>query len=191
MTKLDTNKQISLDSLDTGISVIPPQSEGFFKQNCMVCLHKQGHTSGVSLKVNVLGDDNSYSLLWSGEVTERLLKAYGNDHNKATDFGAVAISLLLIRDCTEYNVIEQAYIGSAVDYFLAYKNSDDTLIFNEVVAYLEISGIRSETPDNTIERRIKEKTQRLQRLNLSQKDLPTLISVIEFGLPQARIVQHG
>ena len=44
-------KQLDLDSLAIHVPAIPPDAVGFYKLNCMVCMHRNGHSSGVKLRV--------------------------------------------------------------------------------------------------------------------------------------------
>jgi len=179
---LDAARTLTLESLGE-IPVVPPEAADFYKQNCMVCFHSQGHRSGVGLKVVYKDSNETYQVYWSGEVTRELIRAYA-DLVQATEPAACAIALLLIQELTELTGVEQATRGTAVDYYLAPKNRDDDLIFNRA-ARLEASGILEEKGTNTVERRIKEKARRLNR----EDDLPTFIAIVEFKQPWAKVVE--
>jgi len=121
---------------------------------------------------------------WDGNVTIQIDRAY-QDSNKATDFGACVIALLLLRELTEFTAIQQSNVGTTIDYYLIRQGQpDDTFIFDNA-GYLEVSGIRRETPDNTIEDRIKDKVKRLRK----QEDLPTFISIVEFSRPWSKTIE--
>ncbi len=182
-------KTLTLESLANGIPVMPKEAVGFYKQNCLVCFHTQGHQSGVNLTVHYGSSLNeaeitphSFAICWSGEVTSELLKAY-RDLVRATDNAACAIALLLVRELTEFTAIEQACIGTTIDYYLVSKQHHDDLIFNQA-ARLEVSGILRENESNTVEARLKRK---LNRLKLA-RNLPTFIVVVEFSQPWAKMV---
>lgn len=177
-------RNLDLDSLGQGIPVIPEEAAGFYKQNCLVCFHSQNHTSGVGLETHHGLAVENLEVQWTGELTDQILRSY-KDENKTTDAGALAIALLLIREITNYTAIEQSNVGTTIDYYLAYKDQqDDTLIFNHA-AYLEVSGIRAETSDNTVEGRINQKIRRLSK----DQDVPALIVVVEFSKPWAKMVE--
>lgn len=177
---------ISLDSLSYGIPTIPPRSAGFFIENSMVCFDSQGHSSGVIIVVKTDDNEDCFRVTWVGEVTEQLYKAYGNDERRTTDNGAVAMALLLVRELTDYTVVEQAGLGTTIDYFLSTKQTDDTLIFNDTEAYLEVRGIRKETKGNTIVGAVRRKVKRLK----TPEDLPSYIVVVEFSKPFSRMTCH-
>lgn len=177
---------ISLESLPLGIPTIPERAAGYYIETCMFCFDSQGHASGLILDVKTDNKDECFSITWDGEITEQHHRAYGNDDKRTTDYGAVTIALLLIRELTEYTAVEQAGLGTTIDYFLANKLTDDTLIFNEVKAYLEVRGIRKEARGNTVQSALKKK---LKRLN-TPEDLPSYIVVVEFNKPHSRMTYH-
>ncbi len=174
---------LDIESLAHGIPVLQPAMVAFYKQNCMVCFDSEHHVSGVRLEHYQNDDLHLFEVRWHGQVTEHLRRSY-RDQNKTTDFAACAIALLLVRELTEYQAIEQSAVGTTIDYYLIPNDQhDDTLIFNHS-AYLEVSGIRHETSTNTVAGRIKEK---IQRLNTSE-DLPVLIAIVEFSRPWSKMV---
>lgn len=173
---------ILLDSLSEGIPVIPLEAAGFYKQNCMVCLHRQGHSSGTSMNVHYNETNQSYVVKWNGEITDQILSAY-RDESKNVDFAACTIALILIRELTEYTTIEQSALGTTIDYYLVSERPNDKLLFNHA-ARLEVSGINHENPDNTVDDRIKSKKRRLKK----EGDLLDIIAVVEFGKPWSKMV---
>lgn len=178
-------QSLQLEALGNCIPVIPEDAVGFYKHNCMVCLHSQGHYSGVALHVKNGNYTTAFTINWNGTVTEELQRAYA-DMSKATDFAACTLALLLVRELTEYLPVEQSVIGTTIDYWLASKKPEDDLIFNHT-ARLEVSGILCENEENTIDKRIKQK---INRLN-PKKGLPALIVVVEFSKPQSKMVNYG
>jgi hypothetical protein len=176
-------KILNLDTLSTNIPVITNEGAGFYKENCMICLDNQGHISGVGLSVDYRGNNDRFDIVWTGHVTDPLKNAY-RDLIRATDYGACAIALLLLRELTDYKAIEQAVIGTTVDYFLISDYGDDTLIFNHS-ARLEVSGILKESPMNTVRARISAKQRRLK----PSTTLPALIIIVEFSNPKSAVVE--
>lgn len=173
---------LDLDSLAQGIPVICADAAGFYKHNCMICLHDQGHSTGVNLYVEREQGNTHLPVRWVGTVDSQMRKAYA-DLRKATEHAACAIGLLLVRELTDYTAVEQASIGTTVDYYLIPQVTDDILIFTHA-ARLETSGILKEEGSNTVDRRAREKLRRLKA-----HDLPAIITVVEFGSPKSKMVE--
>ena len=172
---------IALESLSESIPVMLPEIAEFHKLNCMICFHKNGHTTRVGMDVNSLNQKTTISISWMGEVTEQHLKSL-QDENKATDFADCAIALLLIRETSNFTAVEQSATGTSIDYYLTENGRSDDLIFNKS-ARLEVSGILNASASNSIRSRINEKKRRLKR----QDDFIDLIAIVEFGKPQSVI----
>lgn len=175
-------RQLDLDSLSTEIPVMTPGYAGYCKESCMVCLESQGHSSGVTLSVDWGGDNENLTVRWVGSADSQM-KAAHHEPTTATDAGACAIALLLVRELTDYTAVQQAAIGTTVDYFLARRPLDDTLVFNHA-ARLEASGIREEKGTNTVSARA---NRRLGRLK--DDSLPALIVIVEFASPKSKMVR--
>jgi hypothetical protein len=170
-----------LESLSESIPVMLPEIAAFHKLNCMICFFKNGHTSGVSMEVNSLNHKSTFSFSWAGEVSDQLQKSL-QDENKASDFAACAIALLLIRETSSYTAVEQSVTGTTIDYYLTEQGRFDDLIFNKS-ARLEVSGILTASPSNSIRNRINEKKRRLKPEN----GYMDIIAIVEFGKPQSVI----
>ncbi len=155
---------------------------GYFKEACMVCFDSQGHPSGVRLSVDWGGNNEDVTVHWLGTVDDQMRAAH-NETTRATDSGACAIALLLVRELTDYTAVRQASIGTTIDYFLAEQPLDDTLLFNHA-ARLEASGIREEKGSNTVSARAKRKLSRLK-----DDSLPALVVIVEFASPKSKMVQ--
>lgn len=175
--------KFSLESLADGIPAITHQALGFYKENCMVCFHRNGHRSGVGLRVRYEDCNRLYEVCWSGDVTEQLLRNYSRVP-RVTEDAACAIALLLVRELTEFTGVEMSSLGTTIDYYLAPQNQDKDLIFNRA-ARLEATGILEENEQNTVESRIKKKLRRLK----PERDLPTFIVVVEFSKPWSKMVE--
>jgi hypothetical protein len=175
--------KLDIDSLADGIPVIDEEAVGFYKLNCMASFYNQGHASGVKLKVEYENVNKTFEVCWSGDMTSQQKRNYA-DLNRATDHAACAIALLLIKEMTELTAIEQARIGTSVDYYLIPKAQNNNLIVNQATARLEISGILCQNENNTVDRRIKKKVKRLKANNL-----PTFIVVVEFSKPWVKIIK--
>ncbi|HIE00928.1 MAG TPA: hypothetical protein EYP59_11680 [Thiotrichaceae bacterium] len=138
--------KLDIASLADGIPVIDEEVVAFYKLNCMACFQNQNHASGLELKVTYENVEQTFQInktfevCWSGEMTSQQQRNYAY-LQRATDHAACAIALLVIREMTELTAIEQARIGTTVDYYLLPKAKSHNLIVNQAEARLEISGI--------------------------------------------------
>ena len=174
---------LSLESLEQ-VPVVR-RTAPFYQEKCMVCLDSQGHRSGVTLSVRFKSSSTAFRICWSGQVTEQMSLSHA-DLQEAVEFAACAITFLLVPELTELTTIRQAVKGTTVDYYLAPKDRDDLLIFNDA-ARLEISGILVESENNSVESRIKGKLKRLKPDPGGA--FSTLISVVEFSQPWSKVVE--
>ena len=141
-----------------------------------VCLEWQGHTPGVSLRVQ--GDVvHSHELRWS-PATDQMRRAWA-DEQEATEEGASGIALLLTRQETGYSVNSRSRKGTGIDFWLG--SNPDVLITS---ARLEVSGILNGDAA-TIRNRVREKMGQTERSDAS--DLPVYVCVIEFSAPVAHL----
>lgn len=181
---------IQLDDLATHAPALTTAMAMFYRENCMVCMDNQGHTTGVMMEVNFADTHEGTSVSWHGTVTDATRASY-DDREKRVDFGACgAIALLLMPEFAGLRAVRPSAKGNAIDYYLA-PPDEEHLIFNEG-AVLEVSGIQAENPRNTVADRIYRKRRRLHDLRASvtsqTPDPPTYICVVEFGQPKARVV---
>lgn len=183
MMVINNNQRIVLESLDQGIPVLTTDAAGFYKENCLICLDECGHKSGVLLKLKEQQFEEYIEVQWTSEITTQMKMTHA-DLVQATEFGACAIALLIIRDITKYTAVSRAVIGTTIDYYLAPKDSieeflsEETLIFNQSVL-LEATGILKETKSNSVYSRMNKKLDRLK----NPKNLRTFIIVVEFSKP--------
>ena len=138
--------------------------------------------------MNVKTDESQTccNIHWEGEITEKIKRLFRGNKNKTTEIAATTVALLLIPIFTEFTSIEEAPIGSTVDYFLSSNQPDDTYIFNNIEAYCEIRGIREEKKGNTVQGAIRKKVNRLKKI----EDLPTYIVIVEFSKPFSRVTSR-
>ena len=175
---------LDIESLRNGIPFI---SDGWFhlyKEKCMVAFSSQGHENGVPMKITVNGNIKNANILWEGEINQQLIDSHA-DSKKTTDDAACAIALLIIREFTDYTAYKTTDAsGERVDYYLKpqSQDQDETLIFNNT-AYLEVSGIRRETPNNSVKKRLKEKKDRAKSSIMLKDAEATYICIVEFSKP--------
>lgn len=171
---------LDLNTLATGFPHIPPDCGASIAQACLICLENQRHVSGVRLRVQ--GDFvSTFRLLWSTQVTEAE-RRYWSDLAEATEHAATGIAILLIRALTGYTVIERARKGTGFDWWLG---TEDDLF--QAKARLEVSGVLRGSR-RRIDTRIAEKM--LQTKQSDRLGLPAFVVVVEFSLPQARVVRR-
>ncbi len=154
----------------------------YYAESCVIALENQGHRTGVSLKVE--GErEASFVLNWQ-PVSKR---GGWQEPRDVAEHGAIAIAFLLTVNLTDYQVVEQAVIGTGFDYWLGFK--EDSAHFdpdNYLNARLEVSGMNKGSRGK-ISQRIK---QRLRRLGLSDfLNIPAFIIVTEFGEPVSIIIE--
>jgi hypothetical protein len=179
-------KIIDIDSLQYGIPFITKGWFELYKEKCLIAFSNQNHSSGVEMSVDFGNIKDISSVLWSGETNQQLIHSHA-DSKKTTDDAACAISLLLIREYTDYTAYKTSDAsGERIDYYLKKKecDQDETLIFNNS-AYLEVSGIREEKEKNTISNRLKQKTNRLKDSTISFNDDPVFVCIVEFRKPSS------
>ena len=142
-----------------------------------ICLESQKHQPGAALAVRGIAD-RSYQLNWT-PLTGGQSALW--QYNRATEMGAEAIAILLVKNETPYRVVEASVRGTGVDFWLG----DDTDDVFQRKARLEISGIRRGS-DALVSRRAAEKRNQTAQSDYSQT--PAYIIVVEFGRPLAEIV---
>lgn len=143
----------------------------------MVCMHKCEHKTGKILQLS--GDlKKTLSLQWEDYFDEQIDSAW-QDEIEYTDNGAVCLSALLVKECTDYTIIRRARIGTGIDYWLGKEND---ILFQDS-ARLEISGIFEESKTNTVQKRFNKKKRQVQ--SSDSTSLPVYISIIEFSSPKA------
>jgi hypothetical protein len=170
-------RELNLSDLTAGIDAINPVIGAFLAQACAVCLDRHNHQTGIALTVN--GEfDETFALHWNVSTE---LERRGFDTQEPTHFGACCVAVLLIRELTNYTVIERACIGTGIDYWLGNKNE---LPFQQA-ARLEVSGIGA-GDDREIKKRVKEK---LAQTKPSDGTLPAYVIVVEFSSPKSQLVK--
>jgi hypothetical protein len=175
------NETINLSDIRNGFpgmsSVICAQCY----EACMVCFHRHNHNDGVLLDLQ--GDVIAkIALQWEDYFDDQIDRTW-KDPEYSTEHGAICISAMLVKECTEYTIIERSRKGTGVDYWLG--KEDDIPFHNS--ARLEISGIFKESEKNNLNKRLKIKKKQTNQSDSMQ--LPAYISIIEFSNPQAIFVK--
>ena len=175
---------LNLNSLHNGIPALSQGKAEMLKETCIWCLDECNHHNGVTIRVQNGEKKEKLPICWEEESVDKETIKRTYNKKDAIEYGAEAVSFLLIRDCTEYTAIRRASTGTGIDYWLGNKKTTGNNIFNNT-ARLEVSGILEETSSNSIQRRVKEK---LKQTAPTDHTFPVFISVIEFSEPQAEMV---
>ena len=152
----------------------------YLAESAAVCLASRGHQPGTTLRVEGI-IELDLELVWS-HVTPQMERAY-DDLQEATEAGACALAILLIRESLGLTVIRRSRKGSGVDYWLGPGGPGDvqgSLAFQQV-ARLEVSGILQGTPSQTAAR-LKQKQAQTRRSH--ETCIPAYVVVVEFGGPR-------
>lgn len=170
-------RTINLSDIKNGFPGIDPASAACYYVACMVCLHRNNHGNEIFLEL-IEDKEASITLIWDDYFDEQIDRTW-KDQEYATEHGAVCISAMLVRECTDYTIIERSRKGTGFDYWLGH---EDIIPFQNS-ARLEISGIFKETEQNNVEKRFKMKKKQTNQSDDS--GLPAYISIVEFSKPKA------
>lgn len=170
--------EINLDTLGNGIMGLTQEFGRFLLQACTVCLDNQSHSSGVELNLAASNGIQSLNLNWSTVVNDQVKRNW-SDLQEATEYAATGIAIKLAETYSDSNCIERSSKGTGFDYWLGYE--DDIGLFQRKER-LEISGILKENASNSLEKRVKIKTE--QTKASSKTGLNAHVCVVEFGNPK-------
>ena len=146
-----------------------------------ICLESQHHTPGVLLSVRgggITADDCQLHWTPSAARDSRMWQL-----NQATEWGAGAVAILLVKSATPYQDFDAATQGTGIDFWLG----DGSDILFQRKARLEISGIRNGS-DADIARRSAAKLRQTRQSDAAQ--IPAYVVVVEFGRPLAEVHQR-
>jgi hypothetical protein len=175
---------LNLHQLAEGIPALTRSLGEVHAECAAVCLEHQGHQESVELHVRGVKDVRFE--LSRPTVTDQMRRAHF-DLQRATEYGACGVALLLAREVTGLTAIEQSRKGTGFDYWIgAADQPPSTLVFQKS-ARLEISGLLSAT-EKQFAGRIRQK---LRQSEPSDKTgLPAFAIVIDFGRPQAEVAER-
>ena len=166
-------KTLEIETLKEKVTKISGNQCNYYSEACIVLLEELTHSPGVFMYVD--GDVRAtYSLVWSTKPITSGWKAKA----KLVENAATAIAFFLVSEETDYTIIEEASIGTGVDYWLGYK--EDHALYDEdnfMNARLEISGIRDDI--SKIQGRLKKKLKQVTPTDST--GLPAYVVIAEFG----------
>lgn len=147
-----------------------------------VCLDDQRHPEGVALQIDGI-QSCILELQWS--AIDDTIRRFNADQEVATEYGAYGIAALLMPYLTNLTIIERSVKGKGFgfDFWLGSINDPTTLFQRK--ARLEVSGIRRGS-EAILQSRVKMK---LKQISPSDLVAPGYVAVVEFGTPQAQIVE--
>ena len=176
---------LDLRTLGTGIPTLNPGKAMMLQEACKWCLLTCCHDVGVEILNNYNGEKKEFPIIWDKNTSDlqKLSLSYNSDDG--IEFGAEALSLLLVRECTEYTAVRRAANGEGIDYWLGKKRGNVNNFFSVKDARLEISGILKESNTNTIQTRVNRK---LNQTKPTDGTSPVFVSIIEFSYPKSEMV---
>ena len=133
----------------------------------------------------MIGFANSiYALAWP-RTTHQTLRALA-DSQEATEYGATAIAVLLVKKEFGYAAVERAVKGTGIDYWLGHETDGPPF---QHKARLEVSGIlHIKGSHKDVVREIASRVrQKIRQTQPSSGSLPAYVIVVEFGTPLAEI----
>jgi hypothetical protein len=157
-----------------------------FGSNCAdaasICLEDQCHSNPVYFQIEGIGS-GLIEVEWS-EVNDTM-RRFNADREVSTEYGAYGMVALIMPVLTNLTVIERSMKGRDLgfDFWLG-ELGDASEVFQRK-ARLEVSGIRNGSPTQ-VQSRVNIK---LRQISPSDAVAPGYVAVIEFGTPQARIVE--
>lgn len=173
-----TSRNLDLNTLREGLPSVTSEFGACCAQAATICLEDQGHPLVTDLVIR--GQLSENCKLIRLEVTDQMQRCW-NDEKVTTEHGAYGVAFLIIRDLTEFTVIERSRIGPGFDYWLGH---EEELPFQNK-AKLEVSGIRNGV-DSDINKRVKQKKKQTEKAGRS---LPIYIIIVEFSSPIAQMEQ--
>ena len=184
--RASSGQQISimLNLNDLGNAYFPgitPEIGKALAQAGSICLDSKGHSPGAILATQG-SSSNRYTLQWT-PATAQAFRAW--QRNRATEWGAEGIAVLLAKVETPYTVIEASVQGEGIDCWLG----DEADVTFQRKARLEVSGIRwDETvAEADITNRVRAKLRQTTQSDHTQT--PAYVIVVEFSRPVAEVRQ--
>jgi hypothetical protein len=172
-------KRLSLGDVWRGMPEVARCTCKHYADAARACLSRCGHARVVRLLAD--GDESrEFALAW-GRADDRVMRTH-MDLQDAAEHGAHAVSFLMVRELTNYQVIRQSRKGTGVDWHLGRR---DRFLFQDA-ARLEVSGILKGS-EADLAKRVQRKLEQTSQSDLTR--LPAFVSVTEFGTPRTRFLK--
>lgn len=159
---------------------LEPSLGGTLANAAAVCMHANGHASGVLLSVSGEYRDQ-LELCWNGP-TQRVRRSYA-DLQEATEFGAAGVAIATLNRIDGFIVMQRSRKGTGFDYWMAKKGEPTGPLFQGCIP-LEVSGILN-GDDAELQRRVRIKRQQIG----GSYSARAKVAVVEFGTPRTRIAR--
>lgn len=173
---------LQLDQLSSGFKGVTPALGKSYTEAASVCFDEQGHLNG-NCRLTVRSDERSQFTLHWLQVTDQMKRSYA-DYDEATEWGAICVALIVVKELTGMTVFERSYRGTGFDYYIGLEAVESRPFDNK--ARLEISGLRKATSQK-VTARVRKKCKQTQ---VSDGCLPALVAVVEFSQPLAQVVKR-
>lgn len=178
---INIDNSIIIHDIKMGMPGISPAVGTQLYEAFMVCMIRLNHIS--TTKLSLAGEkEMTLSLHWDNYYNDQIDNSW-KDQEYCTDHAAVCLSALLVKECTEYTIIQRSRKGTGIDYWLG-KDTESPFMNS---ARLEVSGIFRESKTNTLDGRLKIKKK--QSTASEYTKLPAYISIVEFSKPKAIFVK--
>ncbi|MEE3719784.1 hypothetical protein V2H45_23865 [Tumidithrix elongata RA019] len=178
---MENIEEIELVKLGKGLPAITLSFGATLAEACAICLEERGHSQGV--EISIYGDFKATFKLYWQTITDQMLRCW-NDREYTTEQAAYGIAFILVRNLTDFTVIERSRKGTGFDYWLGVEGEANELPFQNKVR-LEVSGIR-EGDDRRVKSRVKQK---VEQTKASDGTFPAYIVVVEFSKPLSFMVR--
>lgn len=177
-------QSIHFEELKIGMPGLSRSIGQYLAEAGAYCLAASGHHSGVVLKVERV-EKELLQLEWDEIIDQQVVRSW-NDQQEATEYGATAIAVLLLKQYTDYTIVERSFKGTGFDYWLGTgKYNENVLPFEQRTARLEVSGIWKTSLTNTLAGRVRRKIRQVEQGGYS--DIPAVIIVVEFHTPKSKM----
>jgi hypothetical protein len=179
--RLPLPTSINLEQLRENLDYLVASMSAYMCDCLVVCLSEENHKTGLLLKVETEDNEHKFRIEWTTQVTPHLIGAT-RDEERTTEWAAMGIAILLALKLTGYPYIFTSRKGLGIDFAL----SNDAIEMTEE-AHLEVSGIRKESPTNTIKRRLVIKKSQTEPSDALK--MPIFISITEFSEPKSLFIK--
>jgi hypothetical protein len=180
--RLPLPKSINLEQLRENLDYLVASMSAYMCDCLVVCLSEENHNTGLILTVDTEDKTYNFRIEWTTKITPHLIGAT-RDEERTTEWAAMGIAVLLVRELTDYPYIYTRRKGEGIDFCLS---KNDTIFSYD--ARLEVSGIRKESLKNTLKQRIAVKKRQTERSDVS--NTPVFISITEFSKPKSILIKN-
>lgn len=171
-------RQLDLTELAAGTACLTPAVCANLVEAAVVCLTTKGHVSGVGMHTTGDGSTATVRVHWD-RLDIRAIASH-DDQQEATENGAVAIAIELVRRGTGLEVVRRSRKHTGFDWHLGHRSGAPP--FAETTC-LEVSGVLNET-STTVADRLRRKVEQVKR---GGTGLPGFAVVVGFAGPCAAV----